>query len=342
MAASIVKGGAEGYYFHSQLDSESLINSLTHLGTSLLQTKMRMTKLEPEEAKIAQQVKWDYSNFDSETSEFYDEGWRYFYEGTVLWEYIPNSNPEMFDWVPRERLNPNAVGFAKRERIFGQGAERIVYELREFGVLGKELGFIGQRYVAKDNRFRNDKQSALTNMKFHTVFAKTQRLASEIAAKFNRAMANLSDNRVTIVFLECFCYVYEDVDGFLVERLIDKSKYRKWNDNRGTVNGLGNSFEQMSVKEGTFDQSEFLQAFSHWSYRDSCRKYLVCDLQGVFTENETEKLFELTDPVIHHESVKGIRKRFGRTDHGKEGIKNFFKSHICGNTCQLLGNNNIL
>lgn len=335
MADSVTKGGSKGVYFHSQLDSASLIQSLTHLSMSLLQTKMRMTMLEPSVAKISQKVKWELQNFDGENSNIYDEGWIRYLDDTELWEYIPDSNPDYFNWSPRKRLHKNAVGFAKRERIFGQGAERIVYELREIGVVNKELKFVGERLVAKDNRFYNPNPSALSNMKFHTGFAKTQFKASKIAEEFNCLVASIMKRNVRIVFLKCYCYVYGG-DGYLVEKLIDSEKYCKWNDNKGSVLNSKN-FKNISLRGDDFDASEFLQAFSHWSFRKSNRRNLLCDLQGVLTQNATGVLFELTDPVIHHDSKADTKRKFGLTDHGKVGIRNFFKSHSCSSTCKLLG-----
>lgn len=337
MAASVVKGGSKGIYFHSQLDSASLIQSLTHLSHSLLQSKMRMTVLAQSVAKTAKKIKWDYANFDGENSDIFEEGWIRYLDKAELWEYVPRSNPTDDDWIPRASLHKDAIGFAKRERIFGQGAERTVYELREIAIVKKELAFVGERLVAKDNRFHNPNPSAKSNLKFHTLFAKTQLKASLITDEFNSIIANLVERKVRVVFLKCFCYVYGE-DGYLVERLIDKDRYRKWNDNKGTVR-LNSGFEELHLNSQSdyFDDSEFLQALSHWSYRNSNRKNLLCDLQGVLTKNSKEILFELTDPVIHHDYKTGQGKNYGLTDHGKAGITNFFKSHTCGPTCENLG-----
>jgi hypothetical protein len=339
MADSVSKGGSKGIFFHSQLDSASLIQSLTHLSTSLQQSKLRMTFLDPAVARQAQKVKWESNNFDGDVTSLYDEGWKHYLKDTVLWEYVPGSNPDFYDWCPRNRLKSNAIGFAKRTGIFGQGAERIVYELREIGLVNKQLMLVGDRLVAKDNRFKEESVSAKTNMKFHTSFAKTQLKASELADEFNKATTNL-ENKARITFLKCYCYGYaedEFDDGFLVERLIDKDKYRKWNDNKGTVHY--DCLRMLSLNSHNFDETEFMQAFSHWSYRFSNRKFLICDLQGVLNEsNPNELVFELTDPVIHHYDIKRPGKNYyGRTDHGKKGFFNFFKTHTCGRTCKMIG-----
>ena len=46
----------------------------------------------------------------------------------------------------------------------------------------------------------------------------------------------------------------------------------------------------------------------------------------------------LTDPAIHS-MTPGC---YGFTDHGPSGVKRFFKTHKCGNTCIQMGLNNCL
>ena len=54
-------------------------------------------------------------------------------------------------------------------------------------------------------------------------------------------------------------------------------------------------------------------------------------LQGVWNHMDG---FTLTDPVIHHSSSS---KTYGKTDKGKQGIREFFATHKCTPTCRLLG-----
>lgn len=88
--------------------------------------------------------------------------------------------------------------------------------------------------------------------------------------------------------------------------------------------------------------ADYLQAFSHFSYWNSGRKMLVCDLQGVMTDGPFEDdnragVFELTDPVVHYKSQSGRKQVFGRTDLGKKGMHRFFQTHDCNAVCRLLG-----
>ncbi len=79
---------------------------------------------------------------------------------------------------------------------------------------------------------------------------------------------------------------------------------------------------------------DVLLAFSHWTYVSTRRKNLVCDLQGTLTTTEAGKpLYKLTDPSIHSNK----KKAYGKTDHGRTGVTNFFKSHECNALCQALG-----
>ena len=84
------------------------------------------------------------------------------------------------------------------------------------------------------------------------------------------------------------------------------------------------------------DPNHIPQAFSHFTYHHSNRKLLVCDLQGVFNANTIPPTYELTDPVIHYKSSRGVKNTFGRTDCGKKGILDFFRSHIFNPLCKLV------
>ena len=88
-----------------------------------------------------------------------------------------------------------------------------------------------------------------------------------------------------------------------------------------------------------FTPSEVAQAFSHFTYRASGRKRLVCDLQGVF--DEKENILQFSDPVIHYYNpYRSDRcKVHGATDRGGKGVAMFFETHRqnhCGYLCRLM------
>ncbi|CAM9618784.1 unnamed protein product [Ectocarpus fasciculatus] len=83
------------------------------------------------------------------------------------------------------------------------------------------------------------------------------------------------------------------------------------------------------------------QAFSHFSFWQTRRTMLVCDLQGVLSSSgageDRAGVFEFTDPVIHYRSKSGRTQVYGKTDLGRSGMNKFFETHRCNDVCRLLG-----
>lgn len=83
------------------------------------------------------------------------------------------------------------------------------------------------------------------------------------------------------------------------------------------------------------------QAFSHFSFWQTRRRMLVCDLQGVLSSSgageDRAGVFEFTDPVIHYRSKSGRTQVYGKTDLGRSGMNRFFETHRCNDVCRLLG-----
>ena len=77
--------------------------------------------------------------------------------------------------------------------------------------------------------------------------------------------------------------------------------------------------------------TELLQAFSHYTFVRSGRSLLVCDLQGL---RDSDRIL-LTDPAIHSRSTPG--SRYGSMDRGYDGIRMFFKTHLCTEICKKMG-----
>lgn len=164
------------------------------------------------------------------------------------------------------------------------------------------------------------------------------------------------------------------IRGFLVEKMLDTKRYAwtKWNNNAGAVDGkyvhkplnvdvefarLQDGFECLNLHDGIIEEgseeeededsdneeslaslcspSDYLQAFTHFTYRFTNKKVMVCDLQGIYKDDAAPPVFELSDPAIHYASNKRCMV-FGRTDKGQKGMQRFFDTHKCCKVCKLL------
>ena len=128
----------------------------------------------------------------------------------------------------------------------GRGAERIVYELKHYiqNANNGAIITVGDSLVAKESLYLED--DAL-KMDFHYIFCKTQQQAAHFARRFNERVSSAFDQRhwivpATISFLSC--YVYElygqnehEYFNVLIEKMLDRRKWTKWNTNAGKVLG---------------------------------------------------------------------------------------------------------
>jgi hypothetical protein len=257
-----------------------------------------------------------------------------------------------------------------KRAYFGEGTERLVRKFREVDADGN---FVGPALVAKERRFMEDLVSSQGQMvcQFHRRFCDTQARAQKLAHVFNEKLSQVPSFipgvTPTIDFLDCAVYMVRDVRmgevGVLVEKQLDPRAYKKWNDNAGFVDGqakaemlLGAKTELDGIEDSDEEETDdsekseedatrgdpeisvadIPQAFSHFTYRYTQRRVLVCDLQGMLSSDTGSPKFEFTDPVIHFCSRTGRRSVFGRTDRGKAGVSDFFRSHKCGVLCRMI------
>ncbi|KAL3942710.1 MAG: hypothetical protein SGBAC_003155 [Bacillariaceae sp.] len=89
-------------------------------------------------------------------------------------------------------------------------------------------------------------------------------------------------------------------------------------------------------KNDAVEPTDYVQAFTHFTYLFTARQVMVCDLQGVYNHDLVPPTFELTDPAIHYRSNRGRRHVFGRTDDGEAGMDKFFDTHKCSQVCKMM------
>lgn len=217
-----------------------------------------------------------------------------------------------------ESCGPKAV--ARRLRPFMRGGMRLVYGFRDEDIT-KDDGS-GNLMVAKASRFLDEICNRRSVVESH---AKSTAVAHYYASRFNArlASANCQGKRPGIFFVPC--YVYDVVESdminedeariFAAERFLPGA-FLKYNSNNGFVS------------DSSVRHHDVVQAFTHFSFKDSGGKHAVADLQGVARDSEVL----LTDPQVL--SLDGI---FGPGDLGVKGIKNCLAAHRCGPTCKKLG-----
>ena len=129
----------------------------------------------------------------------------------------------------------NGIGFAVRKQFFGEGAERVVFEMTEVDRDGKPITTALQ-VVAKEPKHQgsNVKQIKESN---HKVFIETQMKAQKYARKFNAHLdqAGISAVIPRIEFLTCSVYSFNNFQQeYLCEKRLDCEAYKKWNNNTMT------------------------------------------------------------------------------------------------------------
>ena len=277
------------------------------------------------------------------------------------WIKYTNVKAQIFDKYSRNWehtdifYDRNSTGIAVREHIFGEGKERAVRRVREVNALGE---FVGPLMVGKESLFVEDRSDSIS---FHKTFFIVQQLSQQMARRFNEKLLSLPgvnrESTPTINFLDCVVMILRDEESssakfLLVEKMLDHTRYKKWNNNDGFVDGMTpdeysatkterhippkqDAQGQKGHADCSFSIEDIPQAFSHFTYLASNRRFLICDLQGVLNNDVQPPVFELTDPAAHYSEMTN-RKDYGRTDRGEEGIQDFLKTHKCSNLCHML------
>ena len=221
---------------------------------------------------------------------------------------IPNSQRDLHKNVLIERGSNVLIKMA--ENPFAEGVSRVAY-------YGQQKS--GGKIVLKEF-----KDTAKNTLRYYQELIETSAVAYYLGKKFNKAaegvgkgvsfilpqLIEIKDPKKTPSKATSFFCIEPQIEG----------EYKKFNNNYGFVSDE--------------DYHQTLNAFSHWTYQYTGGYMMVVDLQGVVDGAH----FRLTDPAIHCESSgssSGL-ERFGNTNLGKAGMKEFFRTHSCNKVCMSL------
>ncbi|CAE7626585.1 ak1 [Symbiodinium sp. KB8] len=197
---------------------------------------------------------------------------------------------------------------------FAWGGMRLVYNLQDTWNREKSskkpLQMVAKRLIRKEH----------ATFKDMLPFCLSTETAIMFRSNFLRELKRL-DTDAQIFFVPCYLYSYNrpgagasEKSYFVAEQYLE-GDFVKFNSNNGYVNE-------------THPSSELMQAFSHYTFVKSRGKLLVVDLQGAVDNN----CLMLTDPQVLSRA-KSKDRVFGAGDLGFDGMKAFFETHECGETC---------
>jgi Alpha-kinase family len=335
MVAYVKAAGTDAEFAYSQLCAAELSTAFSSVATSMTATRLEMNRITSSETRKKDvmlrgrhvpQDERQYKSYSNEVSR-----WRYDHE-----EFKASRKSVPWDKIPFK--NDDAASFIMEDKPFGKGAERLAYMFQETDIAGRQLGKL---MVAKESASVDSEDRKL---EFHKHFCRVQRKSSKLAELFNKDVKQRPklrpvDDRMKaphLSFVRCFVYTYKADDGeecgLLVEPYL-KGKFTKYNGNKGFLRPK-TSGPKVDLAIGEVHLTDFLQAFSHWTYCHTNLELLVCDLQGVLNEEGRFPQFELTDPCI---CSKHGNIRYGKTDIRNQGFRSFRRTHECNLVCKGLG-----
>jgi hypothetical protein len=187
------------------------------------------------------------------------------------------------------------------DEVFAKGGMRCVY--KSFDLEDEVPDWVAKQWLPS----MGSSQGTTHRKYFREIFvqSKTQILVNQFNSIQSEKTCRMNDSYV-IQLIERHPVVL-----FFGERYIS-GKYKKMNSNDGWVSRSG----------------DFASAFSHYTFKKSNGYCLICDIQGV----ETDDSATWTDPQMH--SIDG--NAGGAGDLGITGMTQFFEKHKCGDMCHLL------
>jgi hypothetical protein len=266
MAETVRDYNAIGMFQFPDLSAASLGVAISSLTSSLTRTRTELTELKDgtTQAKTVRDVRREAMSIAGKVPPPSDEGWLVYHRETLMKPMRDGSTKLQVGryeadgrWVGLDfAQGTRTAGVAMRRSFFGEGSERLV---RLFHELGPNKTFVGPMLVSKESRFVED-LGGDDALLYHKSFCRSQLKAKRLAEKFNAKLAALPgvDHTIPrITFLDCMLYAPVDTVkgriGLLVEKMLDPTKYKKWNNNAGYVRGQeknqGGGFQYESFAE---------------------------------------------------------------------------------------------
>ncbi|TVY68631.1 Alpha-protein kinase vwkA [Lachnellula suecica] len=197
------------------------------------------------------------------------------------------------------RINNSTEATVEVDAIFGSGTFKNVWAAKYTNGPRKD-----QRCVAKEFKTGSVFEAHYFDEELN-IITRTQ----TIVDNFSNAGILGAARKILLNTPEVWTYV-ESGKKALVEPMIEN--FEKFNSNSGWAPRTGSEW------------SEAMQALSHFSYHNSNRQFLLCDLQGGVYQDG----YILTDPVIMSQA-----HNCGPADLGPDGLHSFFQRHQCGRFC---------
>ncbi|CAG8635776.1 uncharacterized protein OCT59_003702 [Rhizophagus irregularis] len=225
-------------------------------------------------------------------------------KGVVMWYQIPKYLNEIKDqkYFNKSELFSKSFSFKIASQPFSAGIEKCAY----YALDDQNNPLVIKEYhcVGRTNPF----EKYLEAIEISTV-------ASFLSREFNLITKGKEIHKVNYLDVSLLRTGTVDLHTryYTIEPRLQNSGYKRFNANTGIITELHHT----------------LEAFAHFTYKYTNGYLVVCDLQGIELDGE----FLLTDPAIH--CVDTLR--FGRTNFGKEGIKQcFLANHKCNEICEKL------
>ena len=243
---------------------------------------------------------------------------------------MPESIEDIIRDKPLSRRDPKRYYFQIAPNPFAEGAERIAFYARNV-TMAKGDSSEPVKTVCKE--FKHVGATMNSGIRYELV-NQMQTISSFMAFEFSEAIKKVDEsNQYSLKFLKVKTISVENLKAkrymTCEKEFSPDSTFIRFSNNAGFA-VLKDKAKSLGVDS---DFVDMVMAFSHWTYWVTKKYLLIVDLEGIVSKREdgTSQTI-LTDPAIHCTD----HLRFGRLNHGMEGMKLFFNTHKCEKYCKLL------